>query len=419
MAVRVASGRGRTDDGCVSHTRPRAHVFSALVLAALALALLTGCRPGESVTTYTARERPVSGEPRAFLLGFSDVPTTLTDDAYTAIFDTAADFGEVILVQRTPAWGEFVPGGRVSDRLAAEIAATRDAARARGLQIVAALDPFDPTARGRLGGLPAAYSGKSLTDPDLRSAFVAEAAYLARTMRPEFLVLGTEINATFERNPEGYFAFVEAYLEAYDAVKAVSPNTQVMVTYQYEELMGVVPELPPHAPRWDLLDDLGESIDVVGVTSYPSFAYPTARKVPPRYYLDLALHTDRPIAFVGVGFASGVGRDGVNSGTEPEQRRFLQRLFEDADRLRSPLVVWFVAQDLSFAAAPPFDLLGSIGLRDALDAPKEAWPVWAAAASRPVDADAAVARRAELDVLAGPAPTEEPTVEPTEEPDEE
>ncbi len=400
----------------MSILRPRAASAGAFVFLVLAALVLAGCRPQETVSTFVPRERTVSGEPRAFLMGFSDVPGSLTEDAYTGLFDLTANFGEVILIQRRSSWAEFLPGARVSEALDREVVAARDAARARGLQVVAALDPFDPTQRGRLGSLPAEYSGRSLADQDLRRAFVAEASYLARALKPEFMVLGTEVNATFERNPEGYFAFLEAYAEAYDAVKAASPRTQVMVTYQFEEFMGVVPELPPHAPRWDLLDDLGERVDLIGITSYPSFAYPTARKVPPAYYLDLREHTDLPVAFVGVGFASTAGREGVNSGTQPEQRRFLQRLLEDADRLGSPLVVWFAAQDLGFAAAPPYDLLATIGLRDTSDAPKEAWPVWESASQRPIDVEAAVARRAELDAQAlevAPTPTEEAAEEAT------
>ena len=77
-------------------------------------------------------------------------------------------------------------------------------------------------------------------------------------------------------------------------------------------------------------------------------------------------------------------------------------------------MIWFAAQDLTFAAAPPYDLLATIGLRDASDLPKEAWPVWEAASHRPIDPAAAMARRAELDAPAregGPSP--EPTAEAT------
>lgn len=404
----------------------RAHRTTLLLLAGLVLALGSACR--EAITStqeFTPRERPLAGDPRPFQIGFSDVPRELTPEAYTRHYDLVADYGEALLLQRPASWTNFLPGASVSDELRDEVIAAREAARVRGLETVVALDPFDPGNRGRLNGLPASHEGRTLADSDLRSAFVAEAEFLARNLRPAYLVLGTEVNATYERNPEGYFAFIEAYVEAYDAVKAASPQTVVLVTYQYEELLGVVPELPPHAPRWELLDDFGERLDVVGLTSYPSFAYPTARKVPLEYYLQISDYTDLPVAFVSVGFSSGPGRSGVNASTEPEQRRFLQRVLNDAFQLQSPLLIWFAAEDFGFTATPPYDLLNHLGLRDASGRAKESWTVWVETSNRPLDIEASMALLAEREAALTPAsgaspaspgptaPTPTPTASPT------
>ncbi|MGE3961610.1 MAG: hypothetical protein AB7F65_08025 [Dehalococcoidia bacterium] len=392
-------------------SRRRALALFALGLLAV---LASGCRQERNAAaTFVPRDRTGAGDPRPFLLGFSDVPAELTADAYVQHFDLVANYGEAILLQRPASWAQFLPGAEVSDELRDEVIAAREASRARDLEMVVALDPFDAGNRGRLGALPSEYAGRSLADPDLRDAFVAEATFIARNMRPEYLSLGTEVNATYERNPEGYFAFLEAYQEAYEAVKEASPQTQVFVTFQYEELLGVVPELPPHAPRWELLDDFGEAIDLIGITSYPSFAYPTARKVPAEYYVQLAEHTELPIAFAGVGFASGAGRAGVNASTEPEQRRFLQRLLEDAFALQAPMLIWFAAEDLGFAATPPYDLLSSIGLRNAEGTPKESWTVWEEASNRPLDPEAAAALLAQRGTPTPTPLTTEGTPTPT------
>lgn len=392
---------------------PRRCLPLLVALAALALAsvLAVGCREeSSSATAFVPRERPEAGDPRSFLLGFSDVPPELTEEAYIRQFDLVANFGEAILLQRPSSWAQFLPEASVSEALRDEVIAAREAARARDLSLVVALDPFDAANRGRLGGLPAEYEGRSLTDQDLRRAFVQEATFIARNMRPDYLALGSEVNATYERNPDGYFAFLDAYQEAYAAVKEASPQTQVFVTFQYEEFLGVVPELPPHAPRWELLDDFGESLDLVGITSYPSFAYPTARKVPGEYYRQLTEHTDLPVAFTGVGFASGAGRAGVNASTEPEQRRFLQRLLEDAFAMQTPLLIWFAAEDLGFAGTPPFDLLQNIGLRSEEGEPKESWTVWEEASNRPLDREAATT------LLAEEGPAEPAGAEPASKP---
>ncbi len=377
-----------------------------LLLTLLAMAVLaTACRAeGTGNSSFQPRARPAQGDARAFRLGFSDVPWALTDGAQRQTYDMAAQYGEVILVQRPPSWGDFLPGARPSDTMRDQTLSIREGARQRGLSIVVALDPFDPSARERLQKLPSDYAGKDFSDDALRQAFVAEAVYTVRNIRPAYLVLGTEVNATFERNPQGYQAFVKAYREAYDAVKAASPDTTVFPSFQFEELLGVIPDLPPHTARWQLLKDFEGKIDLFGLTTYPSFAYPVARKVPPNYYAQIREQTQLPIAFVSAGFASGAGRDGVNSSTPAEQRRYLQRLLDDADALSSPLVVWFTLRDLSFATAAPFDLVANIGLRDTTDRPKEGWPVWEAASNRPYDPAAAEVARQRRAASPTPAP---------------
>ena len=127
----------------------------------------------------------------------------------------------------------------------------------------------------------------------------------------------------------------------------------------------------------------------------------------------LAEHTDLPIAFTGIGFASGAGRAGVNASTEPEQRRFLQRLLDDAFNMQTPLLIWFAAEDLGFAASPPYDLLSSIGLRDANGTPKESWTVWEEASNRPLDPEAAAALLAERGTPTATPLADEGTSTPT------
>ena len=233
--------------------------------------------------------------------------------------------------------------------------------------------------------MPPGYEDADLADPDLRAAFVAEARYVAASYAPRYLALGVEVNAVYERSPTQYRAFLEAYDEAYVAVKAASPETRVFATFQYEQLLGVVPWEPPRPPRWELLHDFAGRLDLFAVATFPSVTHEVARDVPPLYYRQMRDHTSLPIAFASVGFASAPDPAGVHSSTPAEQRRYLQRLLADADALDAPFVVWFASRDPAFAAEPPLDLLSSVGLRDASDRPKEAWAVWAETASRPVE----------------------------------
>ncbi len=381
------------------------------LLAALLFVALIGaaCRTEQITTAPSRTPRATAGPPRAYLMGFSATPSELTDAAYQQTFDLAANYGEVLLIQRAPAWSSFLPGASIAAGLRDQTLSDREAAKARGLTLMVALDVFDPASRDRLNGLPADEQGKQLDDPHLRQALVDDAVFVARNEHPAFLAIGSEVNATFERNPAAYAQFLTAYAQAYDAVKQIAPDIQVFPTFQYEELLGVIPWEPPHAPRWELLDQFKGRMDLVAITTYPSFAYQVARKVPPLYYRQIRDHSSLPVAFASVGYSSGQVREGFNSSTPPEQRRFVQRLFDDANWLGSPLVIWFAAQDLSFATAPPYDLLAHIGLRDTKDQPKEAWATWVEESRRPYDPAAAEAAR---QAAASATPTPEGTGTP-------
>lgn len=390
--LRCFDGRGLTrpvaaaDNRAVRTPRPLIPSYATVALTAVLLAALAlvGCGVRRiAPPDVTPVVRATAGEPRAFRMGFSALPATLTEGGQQSAFDLAAKYGEVLLIQRAPSWSDFLAGATPSSKLRATTAGEREAARGRGLQLFMAIDPFDAADRGRLAGLPPGMEGRDLGDPGLRDAFLAEARYIAVNYRPAYLALGMEVNATYERNPAQYQRFLEVYRAAYDVVKASSPETQVFASFQYEQLLGVIPWEPPHPPRWELLDAYAGKADLLAITTYPSFAFAVARKVPPDYYLQLKARTKLPIAFAAAGFASDPGRDGVNSSTRPEQRRYLQRLLSDADELASPLLLWFVGRDAAYLAAPPYDLVASIGLRDTQDQPKESWAVWEDAAKRP------------------------------------
>jgi len=359
---------------------------AVLLPAVLAVLLFTACREERiEPTNFVPQPRATAGDARSFLLGFSSIPGELTEASYLETYDLAANHGEALLIQRPPAWADFLPGASVSLALSEQTLAERRAAELRHLRLVYVLDVFEPAARERLQGLPATHTGLTLADGELRQALRADALFVARNVQPAYLVIGNEVNVTFEHGPDAYQQFVEIYREIYDVLQEVSPETQVLTSFQYEELLGVIPWLPPHVPRWELLDDFEGRLDVLGITTYPSFSFAVARKIEQFYYRQIHEHTDLPVAFVSAGYASSPGREGINSSTPAEQRRYLQRLFESAGRLGSPLLIWLLAEDLSYATGPPEDLVANLGLMEVGGAPKEAWPAWLEAVARPYD----------------------------------
>jgi hypothetical protein len=360
-------------------TLARGALACALALAAVAFAACGG-------DTENA-EQPRTGPPRTFMMGFSSVPRELSAEAYAETFELAAEHGEMVLIQRTPPWEDFLPGGRVSDDTATTTAAEKSHIRDRDLRLFFAIDPTDgTTGRDQLAGLPAALSARDFSDPDVRRAFVAYAEYVAINYRPEYLALGVEMNQYYTKNKDGFEDFKTLYAEAYATVKKASPDTKVTVTMQYEDLQGILPTQDAHFPDWQLLRAFEPNMDIVTISTYPSFSFASADAIPENYYTQLRAFTDLPIAIAQMGYSSAEVGQGVSSGSESDQAAFLRRALADAEEMEMRFVVWFAGWDPSFAREGAEAAFQHIGLLRGDNSEKPAWSEWLAASRRPYDA---------------------------------
>ncbi len=353
------------------------------VLCALPLCVLVLVSCGGDGGT----DRPqTDGVARPFLMGLSSLPRELNAQSYADAIAFAADHGDVVLIQRTVPWEEFVPGGRVSDDTASQSASEIAAVDQGDLRLFFAIDLTDgATGRDRLGALPVSLSGKRFDDPDVRAAFVSYAEYVALNYKPAYLALGVEMNLYYERNKEDFENFRSVYEDAYAAVKRRSPDTQITVTLQYEDLLGVLPREDPHFASWQLVRAFEPNIDFTAISTYPSFSYPSAGAIPENYYTQLRAFTDKPIAIAQMGYSSRPGQQGVNSGSEQEQAAFVRRMLREAQALPLSFAVWFAIWDPAYARDTEYAAFESIGLFTADDKEKPAWADWAKAANRPYE----------------------------------
>jgi len=361
----------------------RAVIFVTLALIGLASLAAVSCG-GDAKSGSDPAVRATGGPTRSFMMGMSTLPRELNGEAYDAAFDLAAENGEAVLIQRTPPWQDFVPGGAISDTTTRTTADEKRAIADHKLRLFFAIDPTDgATGRDRLAGLPNALAGRDFGDPDIRASFVSYAHYVALNYRPAYLALGVEMNLYYEKNKDDFEHFRTLYQEARDVVKAASPETQVTVTFQYEDLQALLKTEQAHFPDWQLVQQFDPIVDVVAISTYPSLGFTRASDIPPNYYSQLRGFTDRPIVIAEMGYSSALGARGVNDGTEEDQRAFVERALRDAEALQMPLVIWFAAWDPAYARDTPLGVFEHIGLRRADDTEKPAWAVWSEAARRP------------------------------------
>jgi hypothetical protein len=377
------------------HLPPAAAIVAAFsLLAFLALSACTddsNADPADVdghddlIGPTVARLEP-QGDPRTVRLGFSTLPPERTTEAYVNTVATAAQYADLVLIQRTPPWEEFMPGGSTSDQTRELTELERELLdQYDGLGVFFSIDPTDGALqRTRIANLPASVDPEvGFNDQRLRDAFIGYATYVAANYEPDYLALGVEVNMLYNRRPEQFDAFVSLYVEAYDAVKQQSPETRVFPTFQLEDLEGSFGTI--HPPEWEVLDFFRGKMDALAISTYPYLAgVRSAADIRPDYYSQLRDRFEGEILISEAGYASAPVEGKVNVGTEEDQRAFLERILGDAEANEFSAVVWLAALDPAFVSEGASSVFSDIGLRKSEGSNKLAWGIWEEWVRRPL-----------------------------------
>lgn len=188
-------------------------------------------------------------------------------------------------------------------------------------------------------------------------------------LHPPYLFLGNESDAYYIDDPEDYGRWVSFYNQAYDAVKAVSPETQIGPIFQYERMSGQGFINGWTTASWGAIEghDLGK-VDIVGITVYPWLSVATPEEIPDGYLDPLIEHIgDKPIAVTESGWPGDpLGLQTAWEASPDAQLRFLDaldRILKDANvRILNWLHLYQMDVDPSTTGFAEFM---SISLRDA------------------------------------------------------
>jgi hypothetical protein len=199
-------------------------------------------------------------------------------------------------------------------------------------------------------------SAISFANPVIRQAFKKTAVELAR-LKPPYLCLATEINfLAMQRLPE-YLHFAGLYKEAYREVKRVSPDTKVFVSFQWE-WMRILDAREPFKIKEHskVIEIFRPELDVVGLTTYPSYFHNTPADLVPDYYAWVYRHARKSdeILLMEVGWPTR------GAGSESEQLAYIRRLPALLAQVRVSVVAWALLHDIELAE---FDAdLNTVGL---------------------------------------------------------
>ena len=356
-----------------------------LVLVLVALA----CSEGVPATPFPTPEESVFDAGRT-VYGFFPSPSELTEESVLATLEGIGEHGDVILLQEALPWTDFLDGADGDSQTLQQQHDMTVLAGQNGLEVIFVIDPLNGLDRRQFAPLPTQLAGGNFGTPGVRTAFKNYALRLVREFHPRYLSLASEINTYADAHPEDFPNFVSLYHEIYGAIKAESPDTQVFVTFQWDDLNNAIPFDPTGGERyqtkWEQIEIFEPNLDVWAISSYPFVAFDSSADIPPDYYTPLLTRTDKPLA---------VAEGGVNSraigqfkGTPQDQVDYLNAI---QVQLGERLFFWiylilndingeayrdFLAKNGMETTADTILWFAAVGLREIDGTPKPALQVW-------------------------------------------
>lgn len=258
--------------------------------------------------------------------GFFPTPPEVSLESVFAHYKTMGQHADVSLVQEGIPWTEFVKGVDVKSQKITDMQNARTLALANNLDLIYIVDPLNGLNRREFAGLPKDWE-TSFANPDVRNAYRNYAMRILREFKPRYLGLASEINTYMEAYPQDTENFISLYQETYAAIKAEAPETQVFVTFQWEQLnnlAGFEQAGVPYQTKWEQIEAFEPQLDLWVISSYPFIVFPTGAEIPADYYSALLTHTAKPLAVAEGGFVSR--QTGHIPGTPQDQVDYLKAI---------------------------------------------------------------------------------------------
>ncbi len=218
------------------------------------------------------------------------------------------------------------------------------------------------------------------SNPNSRSLFIEMLAGFAKQHQPPYIFLGNENDDYFIAQPEDYVRWLEVYNQAYDAIKASSPATQVGPIFQYERMAGLGLLNGWNEAHWGALEahDLSK-MDVVGITLYPWFSVATPQQIPDDYLAPLLQRTGAiPIAITETGWPADIqGLQAPWQASPQAQVAYVDALQRILQGTSVSILNWLFINPI--AAEPnslEVQLFGSISLRTVSGDKRPVYDAW-------------------------------------------
>jgi hypothetical protein len=270
--------------------------------------------------------------------GFFPAPPEGSTESVLRHFGTMGKHGDFILVQPNIPWEDFVAGADGESQARTDLRNQITLARQNGLEWVFVVDPLNGLNRREFFGLPNGWEA-SFGNPDVRTAFTNFSLWIVRQFSPRYLGLASEINTYMDAFPDDVENYLSLYREVYQSVKAEAPETQVFVTFQWDDLNNMFAPAAEGRPagqtNWEQIEAFEPQLDLWAISSYPYFVFPDGQSIPADYYTPLLDRTDKPLAMAEGGWTTASA--GPIQGDEADQVAYILAIH---DQLGARLRFW-------------------------------------------------------------------------------
>lgn len=354
----------------------------ALLFAALA------CSSGGAPVSIPTLERSPYDLGRT-LYGFFPSPPKATTESIIETYAAIGQHGDVALLQQNIPWADFVDSPEAESPVITDIANQHILAHQNGLEVIFVVDPLNGLNRREFQGLPEGWEA-SFANPDIRAAFRNYTLRIVREFRPRYLGLASEINTYQDTHPDDFPYYLSLYNEVYALVKAEAPETQIFVTFQWEELNNLMPTVAqgePYEINWHQMEQFEPNLDLWVISSYPFVVFPSGAEIPDDYYSPLLARTSKPVAVAEGGYTSEPV--GPFPGDPQSQVDYLNAIHSQLGGERLVFWIYLLINDFDINSYAPLleehgqgddietlGMFASVGLTTSERVPKPALEVW-------------------------------------------
>jgi len=313
-------------------------------LALLSLGGLGACGGGASSPP------PPQMPTRTWKMGFSATPPRLDTAILLHGIDLWSTRAELAIIHEELPWTDLLAGMTPDAILDRDKVQLVQYFRSKGLQLLFMGDLNDGLAREKEAPQLLA-KGRSIADPAIQQLYRDYMLAVARKLQPDYIGLAAETNLIRVAAPPALYEGVRVAANAAAAdLRAAGVTTPLMVSVQVETAWGVLGGNGTYVGiATDFLDF--PFMEILGLSSYPYFAYAQPEDIPADYYSRLL--AGRAVkGMVTEGGWTSVGVGAVTSSAD-EQARYVDRHAQLLDSIHALGVIQLLFADVDVASLPP------------------------------------------------------------------